>query len=308
MSKIKLFTNCYKKDQIDNISFGSDLWDNTKNEFPELGEYPVFREVFNSELTKNVNYWGIVSPKFVEKTNMTAQYFKDWIETQLPSPIPLNLEKDPDIDSDKLFPTVYFVNPVPIVESLFPSTIYHGNNCHPGLAALINRVLIRMGYSIDLNSLYMDYNTFSLCNYFVGNRIFWHYYLSFVDNFIKEAKNNFEDNNLMFNISAQYGRNSALSYYPFAVERLFSIFLHLPYNTLYNSTSFPVYIKAIPFIYSNEQLIQKTKLDENVVAELKALSSIKYATVSGKNPDLINSYMLFRNQIARRNPYLFQME
>jgi hypothetical protein len=279
----KLYSICYLPEHFSAIGARFEPWDNLINKQPELCEFPIFDRAYNSELTKDLDYWGLMSPKFEKKSNITGGQFLDWVlASQISNP------KD-----------VYFINPVPIVEAIFPGTIQHGNNCHPGLLSLLQRNIAQAA-SIDLASLYMDCNTFAMCNYFVGNRKFWSRYTAFVNSFLASVNNNPEDVELMYRKSANYGPNKSLPYYTFAVERLFSIFLNIESRT--GGVTFAHYP------YTREALLIKTGLPEQIVDELRALSDIKQMAISAGYPAMMQHWAFFRNRLAQQNQYLFLME
>jgi hypothetical protein len=252
-------------------------YDNLKNENPKLCEFPIFNEGFKLAQKEQLDYWGFLSPKFSEKSGLTEQKFYDWI-----TPGSTN---------------VYIVNPCPLNECLFPSVIVQGNNCHPGLTDLIQRVMNRMNIPINVDQILMDSTSFALCNYFVGDNIFWPVYLKFVNNFINEVKNNPNDSKLMFDTGAHYGPNGSLPYYTFVIERLLSIFLNISSG-----------IKYQIYQYSKEELLNKTKLPEEIMDEIRALSAIKLAAISGKHFELLEHWILLRNNFAKRYPNIFNLE
>jgi len=280
----KLYQICYLPEHFSAVGARFDFWDNTVNVKPELREYPIFERAYTSKLTKGLDYWGLVSPKFEKKANITGGQFLDWVET---------VQKTHPCD-------VYFVNPVPIVESIFPGTIQHGENCHPGLLGLLQRNISEAA-GIDLASMYMDCNTFSMCNYFIGNRKFWDSYINFVQKFLDSVSKNPEDDELMYRKSANYGPNKTLPYYTFAVERLFSIFLNLERRKQGGIT-------ATHYTYSREALLTKTGLPESIISTLIALTDIKQMAVSAGYPGMMQHWAFFRNQLCQQNQYLFLME
>jgi hypothetical protein len=282
--KTKLYKICYEQSQLSSLGAGFDLWDNLSNDQPQLREYPIFECAYNSNLTKNLDYFGLVSPKFEKKSNITGGQFLDWVKASQQT----NLCD------------VYFINPVPIVEAIFPGTIQHGENCHPGLLSLLQRNITEAS-KIDLGSLYMDCNTFSLCNFFVGNHKFWGKYIKFVNNFLESVNNNPKDIEMLYQKSANYGPNKVLPYYTFAVERLFSIFLSLERGRKDGIT-------ATHYAYTRAELITKTTLPEPIIDELRCLSDIKQIAVSAGYPNMMQHWAFLRNKLAQQNQYLFLME
>ena len=280
---IALYQICYLPSHFETVDPDFTPWDNLENLKPELCEYPIFEKAFNSELTKNLDYWGLLSQKFNSKSGISGNQFLQWIK--------ITHSTQPH--------DVYFVNPVPIVESIFPGTIQHGENCHPGLLGLLQRNIAEAS-GIELNSMYMDVNTFSLCNYFIGNRKFWSKYIVFVNDFLASAAKNPTDFNMLYTTSANYGPNKSLPFYTFAVERLFSIFLNL--ERINGDITFAHYP------YSHKALLLKTGLPTHIVEELIALTDIKQMAISAGYSHMMQHWAFFRNRLAQQNPYLFLME
>jgi hypothetical protein len=280
----KLFSICYLPEHFSSVGTRFEPWDNIENLNADLREFPIFERAFNSDLTKNLDFWGLVSPKFEKKAGITGSHFLSWIDaTQLINPC-----------------DVYFINPVPIVEAIFPGTIQHGENCHPGLLGLLQRH-IPVDLQIDLFTLYMDCNTFSLCNYFVGNRKFWAKYITFVNEFLTFVSHNSEDEEIVYRKSANYGPNKSLPYYTFAIERLFSVFLNLELRKKDG-------IRATHYPYTREALLTKTGLPEAIVDELIALSDIKQISISAGYRGMLKHWAFYRNRFCQQNPYIFLME
>lgn len=281
-----IFRICYKREHFSSSGARFEPWDNLENSTPDLCEFPIFEKAYKSDITKNLSYWGLLSPKFEKKANITIEEFSIWIE------------REHEINPKDC----YFLNPVPIVESLFPSTIQHGENCHPGLLGLLQRNL-KDAKNIDLSTLYMDINTFSLCNNIIGNRKFWTKYVGFVNDFLESVSKNPEDQEIMYRKSANYGPNKSLPYYTFAVERLFSIFLNLEARNRASDR-----ITFSHYVYTRDALLAKTGLSEPIVDELKALSDIKQMACSAGYPAMMQHWAFFRNRLAQQNQYLFLME
>jgi hypothetical protein len=277
---LKLFKICYMQDQIDSIDPSFTVWNNIENLNEQLREFPVFEQAHESLKNTDVDLWGLVSPKFEQKTNISGHQFISWIQ-KTHSLNPCN---------------VYFINPVPIVESLFTSTIHHGENCHNGMEGILQRNLSL--FNVSLNSMYMDCNTFSLCNYFVGDKYFWDKYINFVHSFLISINNNKSDYDLMYNTSAQYGPNTHLPFYTFVIERLFSIFLNINKET----------IKVSHYQYNKQALINKTGLPEPIIDELQALKDMKQIAISAGYFNMMHHWAFFRNRMAVQHPYLFLME
>ena len=280
---IKLFSVCYKEEHFSEVGPPFEPWDNLENNNPKLREFPIFEAVFNSPQIKNVDYWGVLSPKFEKKAYISGTQFLDWINT--------SYQKKPH--------DVYFINPAPIVEAIFPSVNQHGDNCHPGLMDLIKRNIKEL-QNINLLTMHMDVNTFAMCNYFIGNKKFWNKYISFVNTFLSSVHQNPNDYNMLFNKSANYGPDTSLPYYTFAIERLFSIFLNIQLHKKE--------ITFTHFHYTPQLIKDKTSLPNDIVEELIILSDIKQVAISGGYIQMMKHWAFLRNKFVQQNPYLFYLE
>lgn len=285
MSNIQIYQICYLPEHLLQVKNPLIPYNNLENLNPELCEYPIFKSGKVYAIQKNLDLWGFVSPKFEMKTGISGQQFIDFIET------------------DPTRADVYFINPTPINESLSPSVLTQGENCHPGIIDLISRNIKKMNLPNELNNLWinlpnlwMDSKTFALCNYFVGNRKFWSEYLTFVDLFLAAVKSNETDYDMMFKAGANYGPNKKLPYFTFVVERLFSLFINI--TTL----------RVNHYTYTRDELLQKTKLSPQILDELRALSAMKLAAISGNRPELLEHYIFYRNRFASANAYIFNLE
>jgi hypothetical protein len=281
--KLSLFQICYKNEHFKNFPNGMIAWDNTANLNPKLCEFPIFNEAYQHAIDLGLDYWGLMSPKFEKKSFMAASKFKNWIESELQVEKPAN---------------VFFVNPAPINESLSLNAITQGEICHPGMAALIQHALTGMGINFDALRVVVDDDTFAMCNYFVGDRIFWKLYLDFVNTFLAEVEKNSDDKNMMYEISAQYGPDHSIPYYTFVVERLFSLFL-----ILYRGR-----ITSQHYTYSKEEMLSKTQLPSLVIEELNSLSLLKKKAIQHNESKLMDSWSIFRTSLIMRYPNIFNIE
>jgi hypothetical protein len=249
-------------------------WDNTHNQESILREYPIFHKAYESVPTELLR-WGILSPRFEEKTSISPQKFLNFIE---------NDEGDAD---------VHFINPCPINAAIYPNVLIHGEMFHKGISNLIIKVLSRMGYELD-PMVFMDDNIFAFCNYFCGNRGFWYRYITFVDNFLKEVSNDITDKEMIYSNSANYSRDREIPYYSFVIERLFSVFLMLNRD-----------VNVLAYKYTFEELKMKTNLPDNLLKQIIALTEMKNSAITKKEKQ---DYADYRNLTTTQYKLLFHME
>jgi len=214
---INLYQSYYDTTQIEHLSVDCIPFDNTKNESPELREYPLFKGV--KELEKdNHNHWGLLSWRFQEKTLITPKEFKDWIQ------------QNPGHD-------VYYIDPFLDVSVSYPNLWVQGERWHPGLFEYFERLMQYICPEISAKDVLYHPNDFVTCNFFVGNNMFWHEYFTFVDSIISLSKVDSLMNYYMFEHKVQYN-GQQITYFSFIIERLLSLYFYL--NPSINKNKFPI--------------------------------------------------------------------
>ena len=168
-------------------------------------------------------YYGLVSPKFTEKTGISGKDFVAWIDA------------NPGYD-------VYFINPFPQLAYWNFNVWTQGERWHPKLIVLADKLLATAGHPIRINHLSRNTNdTAAYSNYWVGNKRFWDAYMTFVRS-LDGAVDNLSRKNrsAIFSVAPHYAK---ASYFPFVFERLFSTFLLLRNDIRF--LSYPYETKAI---------------------------------------------------------------
>ncbi|MDT8421792.1 MAG: hypothetical protein RQ754_15305 [Desulfuromonadales bacterium] len=151
------------------------------------------------------SHFGLVSPKFVDKTGLSGQAFIDWIDAH------------PGYD-------VYFVNPFPQLSYWHYNVWDQGEFWHPGLSALANTLFARAGETIRVERLPRNAAASLLySNYWVANDSFWQRFMTFVRK-LADAVDDLDaaDKEKLFARAPHY---APATYFPFVFERLFSTFL-----------------------------------------------------------------------------------
>ena len=182
--------------------------DNTGSADP-LFEFAVFERLAADEGVRLAALWGAVSWRFREKTGLSGQ---DWLA---------QIRQHPALD-------LYYCNPAPENEGLYASPWQQGAAKHPGLRELTARVLACSG--IDAGELddIVPSQGFSSCNYFVGSARFWELYLPFVRGIVDAARRELPATVLAALDSRNadpMGLHPGATYWPFIVERVFTLFL-----------------------------------------------------------------------------------
>lgn len=209
---VNLYQSFYNTDQIGFLDSSCIPFDNTKNEEPNLREYPLFKKVY--ELEKNSdNYWGLLSFRFEEKTNLPLKEFKEWIE------------QNPGHD-------VYYIDPFLDVSVSYPNLWVQGEQWHPGIYKVLQRLVGEMA-----DNLVYHPDDFVTCNFFVGNRKFWDGYFNFVDHIIDLSQKDDTLKYYMYEHKVQYN-GKMITYFSFIIERLLSLYFHFYRNI--NKKKFPI--------------------------------------------------------------------
>ncbi len=176
---------------------------------PERRETAHMLRFYEQSLWKreDVDYFGLVSPKFASKTGIDGATFLEWIAANPGH-------------------SVYFINPFPQVAYWHYNVWTQGEYWHPGVADLADALFAAAGYSIQTRSL--PRNTASsllYSNYWVGDREFWRTFMGFMSALTQSVEAlSGPDKERLFKLAPH---SAPAAYYPFVFERLFSTFLVL---------------------------------------------------------------------------------
>lgn len=183
-------------------------------------------------------YFGLVSPKFSNKTKICGRDFINWIDA--------NTGYD-----------VYFINPFPQLSYWNFNVWTQGEFWHPGLVKLTNALFTAANFGFKVEELPRNSASSLLySNYWVGNERFWRLYMTFMQKVLLAVENLCENDKLeLFKLAPHY---APATYFPFIFERLFSTFLLLKND-----------IRSLPYAYSNEEIQDRcsNKLERFVVKE-----------------------------------------
>lgn len=273
---IKIYQSYYLKSQKQGLEPEFIPFDNTANEKPEHREYHIWKKLYE-EQDKNT-FWGMVSPKFKSKTNITGKQFIDFIEA------------NPGWDC-------YFVNPAIANESIFLNVWQQGEFYHPGITQLANELLQKSGYDdVDVNSIVMDSRIMMFSSFIVADSRFWDEMMRLVNRIFEIAEEDSDFNYRMFTPGlADYKIDPTMSMFPFVVERLTSTIIALkdlkacPYR--YHADDETLHIKYIPYI---NDLVQ--------------LSKLKIAINNYLDEDLVKVWDYYRKQLLKEKGNVLTLE
>jgi hypothetical protein len=250
-----------QRSQIDSAFVAYDNAEKTT----EVLELDVFRRLNGSASVRSLSHWGAVSWRFFEKTGLRGRELVDHIRS------------NPEVD-------LWYCNPYPYLEALFPNFWVHGATTHPGLLELASEFFAAANLpGQDLHRIEPSRH-FSAANYFVGTPAFWSAYLPFINQALADAESNLSSVSLEKLHSSEADPrhwHHGATYVPFIVERLLPTFLRGPGSQL-NIRRYP-----IPR--------EEAKLND----ELRLLRALKDQAVVGESRNLALQWMDRRNRYVK---------
>ena len=273
----KIFQIYYKSDLVEYLDPAFVPLDNTANPRPELREWYNWDQAHEQRLSENLDYWGYVSWKFKEKTNLTGQQAIDFINA------------NPGYD-------VYLFNPCIINEALFMNSWEQGDIHHPNISVIGNKFLAKVGYEdIDVKSMILDRNKTVFANYVIGNRDFWTRFMDFSRKLFIEADADPEFKEEVFGAGrSNYAHDRSLPNFTFLIERLIPTFLELEgFN-------------SIGYTYTSPDEMNEKYL--RVWGDIRALSDLKMAINRYESDELYTIWNHFRHNMLQQNQGILNLE
>jgi hypothetical protein len=256
----KIYQSYYKEEQKKFLNEEFCPFDNTSNKRPDLLEYYIFRIGYKRALSERLSHWGFFSWKWEGKTKIKSQKFIDFIE------------KNPDQD-------VYLINWCPYIECCNLNLWRNSEIYHPGITFIADDAIQKMKCDIyphgSVNEIILTEKNFCCSSYFIASKKFWNDYLVFLNKFKNTIDNNRDLKELVYSKTTHNNKN--YSYFPFIVERLFSIFLFLTkhkYKILNYPYDFSIYEKYVGENYKEMKKASELKL--KFVEESNKQKQIKY--------------------------------
>ncbi|MCX7125554.1 MAG: hypothetical protein NTU49_07385 [Gammaproteobacteria bacterium] len=202
MQSVTVFQPYFTKDQCQSIDSLFTPFDNIKNPHPKLYEFFLLQSIFNQLDQLQSDYVGLFSLKFSKKSLLEA---KDVMS---------HIQNNPGYD-------VYLFNPYPQEDFMFYNIWDHGEFSHPGIKKITQFALDKTNSGIKISGLNRPLGKSLFCNFWVGSKAFWHRYFNFLQPIAEFMIKNPE----VYFIDTIYGGFDPAVFFPFIVERLFSMFL-----------------------------------------------------------------------------------
>lgn len=204
----RIFQIFYQPQQRALLDPAFEPYDNRGDTHPLL-EFNVFRKLACTPEASAARLWGAVSWKFPQKIGRSGVELMQWIDS------------NPGYD-------VYYCNPHPDTESLYPNLWMQGETSHPNFLLLSREFLQAAELPVGVLEEIQPSNAFASANYFVATPLFWEGYLAFVEGAIFRAEGRMSPTarKMLYSDAAdQSAVHAQASYMPFVVERLFSVYL-----------------------------------------------------------------------------------
>jgi len=272
----KIFQIYYKPELIVHCDPAFEPMDNTDNPRPELREWDKWDREHEGVLAQDLDYWGYVSWKFKQKTNLEGKHALEFIQA------------NPGYD-------VYLFNPCILNEACFINNWEQGDLHHPNISAIGNKFLNKIGYKdIDVTGMVLDRNTTVFANYVVGNRNFWERFMEFSRKLFTEAEKDPEFKEEVFGAGrSNYAHDKSLPNFTFLIERLIPTFIELEG------------FKSIGFKYTPDVLPMKY---QPYIDDIMALSDLKVAINKYQSDDLYDIYNYYRHKFLSQNNGILGLE
>lgn len=144
--------------------------DNTANPRPDWYEYWPIRQYLATQPLQEDHYYGFLSPRFQQKTGLTAKAFISAVLAQ---------RADADI---------IFCSPQPEVGALFQNVYFGSDAADPGSLALYSAILDASPWKLDIGALVNDARDTVYSNYFVARPRFWRVWFELAEAIFRVAE------------------------------------------------------------------------------------------------------------------------
>ena len=251
--------------------------DNTANPRPELREWYNWDQEHDNRLAEGLDYWGYVSWKFKDKTNLSGEQVFDFITS------------NPGYD-------VYLLNPCIVNEACFANSWEQGDIYHPNISAIGNKFLAKLGYEdASVRDMVLDRNKTVYANYVVGSRDFWVRFMDFSRKLFTEAEKDSIFKDEVFGAGrSNYAHDASLPNFTFLIERLIPTFLELEN------------FNSVGFSYDRPEWCHEKY--QPYWGDLRALSDLKILVNRHESDDIFNIWNYYRHKFLSNNPGILGLE
>jgi hypothetical protein len=242
---------------------------NKNNERPDWREYWPIKNFLSNNLLDEDSLYGFFSPKFKEKTSLTSDNVKEFI----------NVNSGHD---------VFLFCPYFDQAAYFKSVFEHMFEAHPSSNKIdiINSLIEKIGYAVNLNELVMDSRHTIFSNFIVAKPKFWRLWLALNEKIFNEAEDAKSTFYSYLNTEANYHIDSKVQNKVFIMERIASLILLLEPDfkvCAYNQIHMPI----AHYGFKDSAL------------DLAQLNAFKMAYGLTHHSEYINLFLSYRDMLAK---------
>lgn len=170
------------------------------------------------------DYFGLLSPKFGDKTGLTSIDVTQFIQD------------NPNQD-------IYLFNPFPMLVYMYLNMWVHAENVHLGLLDITDELFKKSNFDFEVSSLHrQNVHQVTYCNCWVAKKTYFDKYISLLKKMDKTIDENQVLRSKIFEFT-EYANEKAC-FYPFIFERVLSTFLYLNPE-----------IKSLPYKYQDKDIV-----------------------------------------------------
>jgi len=221
-------------------------------------EYWPIRQYFMNTPAADNELIGFLSPRFYEKTGLTAANVNS------------HIQENPGKD-------IYLFNPYFHLAAWYDNVFTQGEQAHPGIISATEFILNYLDIDLKIHNLAMSSQDTVYCNYFIANMKFWRKWLIIYEFIFQLAENkNSEIGRILCNTTSYERGNLPMKI--FIIERVASLVL-LATNDIKSKEK----LTFLNMGYASNK-------DINLLEEMTILDSLKTSYKHNNNPCYIDSY------------------
>ncbi len=166
---VHLYHIAYSEETLRDTPPGYRALDNLASPRNDWREFWPIRNFLKTEALDDGAFYGFFSPRFQEKTGLTAAHVRGFVREHAASP------------ANPVGADVFTFSPQPDMSAFFLNIFEQGEVFHPGLLEASRGFLRAAGLGVDVGSLVMDSRQIVFSNYLVARPAFWRQWLALAD-------------------------------------------------------------------------------------------------------------------------------
>jgi hypothetical protein len=190
----------YRTDEVFDPGFRA--LDNFSNERPDWYEYWPIRKFLLNETLDEESFYGFLSPKFKQKTNLSAAAAREFISIE-------SATTDVVLLSPSLQWTAYYLN-----------IFKFGDAVHPGLLQVADRFFRQIGQPTNLHDLVTNSRNEVYSNYVISKPRFWRAWLEITEQLFAIAESPTDPLGAELRKATSYRGERGVQMKVFIVERI----------------------------------------------------------------------------------------